>query len=126
MARTLSIALIEHWTFITKQKSIQSAQTWQLDQALVVEDNNEIWRLPYSWKPEGPNQKVTFTASQALRAFANQSALTPVPKVGREIEVAFKGLIPPEGLITIEFKLIIPYEDTLMWSHDIEIDGEIN
>ena len=100
--------------FYKEKKSIQSAQTLQLDQALVVEDNNEIWRLPYSWEPEGPNQKVTFTASQALRAFANQSALTPMPKVGREIEVAFKGLIPPEGLITIEFKLIIPYEDTLM------------
>ena len=107
-----------------------SDQTLQLDQAFVVEDNNEIWRLPYSWEPKDPNQKVTLTESQASRAFANpgdlRARLTPVPKVGQEIEVAFNGLIPPEGPITIEFKLIIPYEDTLMWNHEIEIDAEIN
>ena len=78
-------------------------------QAYVVEDNNaEIWSQPPHWKPKGHNEKVTFTSTQISRAFANQSALLPpVPKGGKEILVAFKGLILPEGPIKIEFKLII-------------------
>ena len=76
--------------------------------AYVVEDNTaEIWSQPPHWIPESHNKKVTFTATQISRAFGNQSALLPpVAKVGKEILVAFKGLIPPEGPIRIEFRLI--------------------
>ena len=75
--------------------------------AYVVEDNTtEIWSQPPHWIPE--SHKVTFTATQISRAFGNQSALLPpVAKVGKEILVAFKGLIPPEGPIKIQFRLII-------------------
>ena len=78
-------------------------------QAYVSEDNNaEIWSQPPHWQLEGHNEKVTFTATQISRAFGNQSALLPpMPKVGKEILVAFKGLIPPEGPIKIEFRLSI-------------------
>ena len=77
--------------------------------AYVIEDNNaEILSQPPHWIPESHNKRVTFTATQISRAFANQSALLPpLPKVGKEILVAFKGLIPPEGPIEIEFRLII-------------------
>ena len=82
---------------------------WVL-QAYVSEDNNaEIWSQPPHWQLERHKEKVTFTATQISRAFANQSVLLPpVPKgKGKEILVAFKGLIPPEGQIKIEFRLII-------------------
>ena len=81
---------------------------WVL-QANVSEDNKaEIWSQPPHWQLEGHNEKVTFTETQISRAFANQSAvLPPVPKGRKEILVAFKGLIPPEGPIKIQFRLII-------------------
>ena len=81
---------------------------WVL-QANVSEDNKaEIWSQPPHWQLERYKEKVTFTATQISRAFANQSAaLPPVLKGGKENLVAFKGLIPPEGPIKIEFRLII-------------------
>ena len=82
---------------------------WVL-QANVSDDNKaEIWSQPPHWIPESHNKKVTFTATQISRAFGNQSdSIPPVPKgKGKEILVAFKGLIPPEGQVEIEFRLII-------------------
>ena len=78
-------------------------------QAYVSEDNNaEFWSQSPHWRPEDQDEKVSFTATQISRAFANQSAvLPPVLKGGKEILVAFKGLIPPEGPIKIQFRLII-------------------